>query len=1084
MIYRQQFPDCLTTPKVKSPGVLNFSKKLILSSLFISVFSTHVVQLSGAENHADWILRFFTEDERIAAIPEIEDGYGVSFRDLNGDNRPDIYLVCFRSLNRLLINRGRGAFEDATIISGLGGNLMPLKNQNLELGSAAFDYDNDGDVDIMIAGWDITTRLYRNETDLGFREQRINAFPEADLDINGVALADVNGDGWLDMYLTDEHYTDRLFLQTGYANFIDFTFGGNLQSTGISQGAAFCDVDRDGDPDLYVTHWNAQDIFYENEGDGRFRKKDLPISVILEPFSTNNPAFSDFDNDGDFDLLVTHRDGACFLFLNKTAPGDSNWVFEDISDRAGLDDATAAYSGLFGDFNNDSWPDLFFTRIGSNQLYLNREGTYFEKVFDEELKGKRTYRTGAAYADYDSDGDLDLFVASKDTFAQFYVNPLNNEQYINLHIEGVRSNRDAIGTRVLIYPAGAERIRKNLLGSREVGGGNGYLSMNDLNLHFGLGQVAMVDVEVEYPSGRLVVESGLIRGNSYTIYEYPRIQRVMIRSLDFMSRLIQSPRFISEVGLFCLYLLILFVFLRIGVVRYSWKTSTLLLYWACYVLLLVLGLFLLDPLGRTRAWIAVQILMLISILIVGLFSERIHRYRKVRKRYRDILIQLSDKIVTIHDDFELLKTVVESIESTTEFEFCTAWKLSPECDKIDMGISQGLKIEAGDLNQNIYLKKLLEILPEKGMVSQSQEQELLPLFKLCRAKLFLPISRDKRLYGFLSLGSTGPFSPFSEEDRVLFATLANQMAVALDNNAFVRRSTELVEQLTESKVREQYLEEVENANASLDAKNQELQLLYNELKQTEMQLIHSEKMASLGQLVAGISHELNNPVGFIYANVKQLQKYIKRIEGTLEKGDIEAQLESLLPDLEGLISDTVRGSQTVKSLVESLKQFSHLDQAESKQTDIHEGIRSSLLILRPQLKDRVEVNTDFLSDGQIVCHPGQINQVLVNLISNAAQAVEENGIVKIHTEDENGNLKIEITDNGVGMSETLQKKIFDPFFTTKAIGEGTGLGLSISYSIIESHGGSISVKSAEGSGTTFTVILPKSGDKQADNKVQ
>jgi two-component system NtrC family sensor kinase len=314
------------------------------------------------------------------------------------------------------------------------------------------------------------------------------------------------------------------------------------------------------------------------------------------------------------------------------------------------------------------------------------------------------------------------------------------------------------------------------------------------------------------------------------------------------------------------------------------------------------------------------------------------------------------------------------------------------------------------------------------------------------------------------------------------------MAIAMENNEYIRKSTEMIKKLTAAEVREKYLKELETTNKELDHKNQDLQKLYDELKSTQAQLIHSEKMASLGQLVAGISHELNNPIGFIYSNTKQLKKYIDRIEkyiGEYEQSQVDrssrSQIEAILPDLNGLIQDTISGSQMIKEIVDNLRSFSHLDQAIWKKTDIHQCIESSLKIMLPQFKRQLKIHKSYKATGILHCNPGQINQVLLNILANAAQAIDDSGNIWISTRDENEHLLVEIKDDGKGMAPDILDKIFDPFYTTKDVGEGTGLGLSISYSIIQNHDGTISAQSQLKKGSVFTINLPYSQPEQHQN---
>jgi signal transduction histidine kinase len=285
----------------------------------------------------------------------------------------------------------------------------------------------------------------------------------------------------------------------------------------------------------------------------------------------------------------------------------------------------------------------------------------------------------------------------------------------------------------------------------------------------------------------------------------------------------------------------------------------------------------------------------------------------------------------------------------------------------------------------------------------------------------------------------------------------------------------MIQRLTEAEVREKYLKEVEQKNRTLDEKNRELQNLYDELKNTEAQLIQSEKMASLGQLVAGIAHELNNPIAFIYGNAKHLNRYVSRIEKFVSAGQNEKDhqsLQTMLPDLKSLIEDTIRGSHTVKELVQNLRTFSHLDQAEKKPADIHEGLETCLMIVHPQIKGRIKVVKNYEAEGVIECNIGQLNQVFLNLLLNASQAIEGEGEIHVTTKNEDEEIVISISDTGSGIPESIRSRIFDPFFTTKEVGQGMGLGLSISYSIVEKHQGKIAVESEAGKGSTFCIRLP------------
>lgn len=287
----------------------------------------------------------------------------------------------------------------------------------------------------------------------------------------------------------------------------------------------------------------------------------------------------------------------------------------------------------------------------------------------------------------------------------------------------------------------------------------------------------------------------------------------------------------------------------------------------------------------------------------------------------------------------------------------------------------------------------------------------------------------------------------------------------------------------------------------------ELQKTLDNLGRTQGQLLHSEKMASIGQLAAGVAHEINNPIGFIASNVGIVGDYIEDLKGLItlyEEGcnslcaeseglcafnkEVDAFKEEIdyrfiVGDTEKIVAETRDGTERVVKIIENLKNFSHVDQAEKKHMDINLGIETTLNIVNNELKYKAKVIREYGEIPQVKCFPQQINQVFMNLLVNASQAIEEKGEVRVETSIEGGKVVVRISDTGSGIAPEAMNRIFDPFFTTKPVGKGTGLGLSISYEIIKKHGGHIGVESEVGKGTTFSIELPTTirrieGDKK------
>ncbi len=279
----------------------------------------------------------------------------------------------------------------------------------------------------------------------------------------------------------------------------------------------------------------------------------------------------------------------------------------------------------------------------------------------------------------------------------------------------------------------------------------------------------------------------------------------------------------------------------------------------------------------------------------------------------------------------------------------------------------------------------------------------------------------------------------------------------------------------------------------LESQHKKLEQAYRELKAAQSQILQSEKMASIGQLAAGVAHEINNPMGFIMSNLGSLQRYVERLlefikvqsEAIKEFGVQSSELRDkidesrkslkidyITEDINNLIKESLDGADRVKKIVQDLKSFSRVDEAEWKMADINAGIESTINIVWNELKYKAKVIKEYGDIPLTKCNPGQINQVFMNMLVNAAHAIEKQGEITVKTWHEDRNIFVSISDTGCGIPEDKISRIFEPFFTTKEVGKGTGLGLSIAYDIVKKHNGDITVESEIGKGTTFTVKIP------------
>lgn len=317
---------------------------------------------------------------------------------------------------------------------------------------------------------------------------------------------------------------------------------------------------------------------------------------------------------------------------------------------------------------------------------------------------------------------------------------------------------------------------------------------------------------------------------------------------------------------------------------------------------------------------------------------------------------------------------------------------------------------------------------------------------------------------------------------------AEALRIAKENEKIIREQNIVLEQ----KVAERTFE--------LKESNDNLNKTLEELKQTQTQLVEQEKMASLGQLTAGVAHEINNPINFVLANVKPIKRDIDILlemintletigtsdlskEQKIEKIETlknECDYDYLKKEIEFLLKGINEGSSRTAEIVRGLRIFSRVDEDDIKMADVNEGLDSTIVICNNLLGSKIKISKNYTTDSVIECYPGKLNQVFMNMLSNAIYATkakfkeEAGGEISIETRKQNGNLIIIVKDNGIGMDELTKKRLFEPFFTTKPVGEGTGLGLSIAFNTIKKHNGSIDVKSEIGVGTEFIIQVPVS----------
>lgn len=280
-------------------------------------------------------------------------------------------------------------------------------------------------------------------------------------------------------------------------------------------------------------------------------------------------------------------------------------------------------------------------------------------------------------------------------------------------------------------------------------------------------------------------------------------------------------------------------------------------------------------------------------------------------------------------------------------------------------------------------------------------------------------------------------------------------------------------------------DKLEAAMQALSVKQLEQEQLIKKLEKANDQLLQSEKLAAIGQLAAGVAHEINNPIGYVFSNLQTLAGYVRDLLRIVDAVDGAGSLDDLRQlkrsleydyirsDIEALISESGDGIDRVKKIITSLKDFSHIEEDEFHPADLHRGLNTTLNVVNNELKYKADVVKEYGDLPEVECIASQVNQVVMNLLVNAAQAIEQFGRITLRTGHEGDWVWLEVEDTGKGIEPRLLNRIYEPFFTTKPVGKGTGLGLSLSYNIVQKHHGRIEVDSEPGRGTRFRVWLPR-----------
>ncbi len=431
-------------------------------------------------------------------------------------------------------------------------------------------------------------------------------------------------------------------------------------------------------------------------------------------------------------------------------------------------------------------------------------------------------------------------------------------------------------------------------------------------------------------------------------------------------------------------------------------------------------------------------------------------------------------------------------EITGELEF----KIAQRPDGQDDEKITGMKLPAGQGIAGWVAQNAKPVLVEDA----SKDPRFYPEVdkktgEVTRSMIAVPLKIREKVIGVIEVVNKQGGGHFDKSDVFFVGLVANSVAVAIEN---ARLTAQLKASHAQLQAHNELLEQkVAERTAELTRTNEELKKTNEELIATQNRLVQSEKLASVGQLAAGVAHEINNPLGYVKSNLATLGEYMRGImalmtryeelesmierngepqlvtySGTIKNQKEDFDVEFVKGDIDQLLDESLQGVKRVGRIVEGLKRFSHADQGKIEPVDVNRNIEETLAVAYNEIKYRAEINYDFGDVPPVKANPVLLSQVFMNLLVNAAQAMNKWGRIDVVTREANGSVVVKIADNGCGIEKENLQKIFDPFFTTKDVGVGTGLGLSITYGIVQKLGGRINVESEKEKGATFAVYLP------------
>lgn len=579
----------------------------------------------------------------------VDDEYGVVAADFNNDGLVDLFTCGLYEANHLYINNGNNTFSDKAQQWNVSG-AENVTLRELNLGACAGDFDNDGDDDLYVSVLNGSNKLYKNIRGnyfVDYSDISHGIGKESDR-TNAVISGDVDNDGDLDIFITNENNSNRLFLNNGAGIFSEVTEYVGLITNYGGTGCSFGDIDNDGDLDLFVTNWSAENILYRNllkeTGQLIFENITEAGNVGGAIYSKSNAVvFSDIDNDADLDLFITNRKTSNKLYLN-----DGGGIFTDMTAVLIDEDSLKSYGAVIADFDGDGFKDIYVSNVGNNVFYKSIKGKRFVDItlkYGAEIEG---YSTGSAAADFDNDGSTDLYIANYlGESSAILRNNLNNQQYIKVAVVGIENNRSGIGGKIYVFKEDTLNQAPQLISYTEISGGSGYASVNQRFLPIPVAGQKFVDVKIVFPTGIIKTIKHIKTGSSIVVADKSGFNKALLKTGRWLLLLVKDPHMLLKLLTWLLVMLIIIFSMIHGSKRYRWSLLNVISF---TVFLVILFYFQSNYFEYKNVWFSSVLPVLsvvVLIVLVRLYFER-NRIKKLAIIEQE---QMREKLSRdLHDD--------------------------------------------------------------------------------------------------------------------------------------------------------------------------------------------------------------------------------------------------------------------------------------------------------------------------------------------------------------------------------------------------------------------------------------------------